>query len=130
MILADFLKTKYVAGGRGPVEFDCWGMTRTAKHALFGGALMPTCAAARPGLLPVITRTVAAVANECGMHVAGPAPGHVATAWRGRVCVHVGLVVKTDTGLRILETDEPTGPCLTRIRNFEERYSKVIYYAD
>lgn len=131
MTLEKFLLTRYVEGGRGPVDYDCWGMTRDAKHALFGGRLMPTCADAAPGLLPVITRTVERVAADFGMRQERqPSAGMVATAWMGRVCVHVGLVVGANGGIRILETDKPTGPCLTRVAQFEARYSKVVYYAD
>lgn len=132
MSLHRYLSTRYLAGARGPVEFDCWGLTRLAKAELFGGPMLPECADAKPGLIPVITREVARVAQQHGMRAAErPEPGHVATAWHGRVCVHVGLVVRSQDGmLKILETDAPTGPCLTRIKHFEERYSKVIYYAD
>lgn len=132
MSLQRYLATRYVAGGRGPIEYDCWGMTRDAKFEFFGGVKLPECPDAKPGLIPVITREVARVAQQYGMRATEqPDPGHVATAWHGRVCVHVGLVIRDQEGvLRILETDEPTGPCLTRVRHFEQRYSKVVYYAD
>lgn len=125
-----FLLTRYVAGGRGPNEYDCWGLVRDAKHAIFGGEKLPTCADARPGSIPAITRSVARVAAAFGMRASAPAPGMVATGWHGRVCVHVGLVVMTSLGLRVLETDTPGGPSLTRLKHFEDRYSKVAYYAD
>jgi len=132
MSLQRYLATRYVAGGRGPTEFDCWGLTRVARVELFGGVMLPSCADAKPGLMPVITREVARVAQAHSLVPAErPQPGHVATAWHGRVCVHVGLVIRDQEGvLRILETDEPTGPCLTRVRHFEQRYSRVVYYAD
>lgn len=130
MSLERFLTTRYVEGGRGPNEYDCYGLTRDARVELFGLPLLPECADAKPGLIPVITREVARVARERRMSDASPAPGHVATAWHGRACVHVGVVVWVNGGLRILETDKPTGPCLTRLDQFEGRYSKVVYYAD
>lgn len=130
MNLEQFLSTRYVEGGRGPEAYDCYGLVRAARVALYGARLLPECADAKPGLVPVITREVARVAKDYHMNDAPPAPGHVATAWHGRVCVHVGLVVEANGGLRILETDKPSGPCLTRIGQFESRYSKVVYYAD
>lgn len=132
MTLNDFLlNTVYVRGGRGPREYDCWGMTRDARAALFGWALLPTCASALPGNLKEITRAVSLVSNECGMVARSSAhAGHVATAWHGALCVHVGLVVEVDARMWVLETDAPTGPCLTKLSEFEERYSKVVYYAD
>lgn len=128
--LEPFLRSRYVAGGRGPVDFDCWGLVRSARQALFGGPLLPECADAKPGALPAITRSVARVAGEHGMRTDRPSPGMIATGWHGKVCAHVGLVVLVDGALRILETDKPTGPCLTRLSHFEDRYSKVAYYAD
>ncbi len=130
MTVEHFLLTRYAEGGRGPKDYDCYGLVRDARVALYGARLLPECADARPGLIPVITREVARVAREHHMNDVPPAPGHVATAWHGRVCVHVGLVVDVNGGLRILETDKPTGPCLTRVEQFEARYSRVVYYAD
>ncbi|MNL18587.1 hypothetical protein D3C87_1397380 [compost metagenome] len=130
MSLSRFMRTRYVEGGRGPEAYDCWGIVRDAKVALFGGEPLPLCADALPGHIPAITREVGRVATELGMHEAQPAPGMIATAWHGRLCVHVGLVVIVDGMTWVLETDKPTGPCLTRLRQFEDRYSKVVYYAD
>lgn len=125
------MRSRYVEGGRGPEEFDCWGLTRTGRTELFGLPLLPMCADAVPGNIPAITRSVHAVASKHGMHPdVDPAPGMIATGWHGRLCVHVGLVVRLDGLLYILETDKSTGPTCTRMRAFEGRYSKVVYYAD
>lgn len=130
MSLEKYLSTRYVRGGRGPNEYDCYGMIRDARVELYGCRLLPLCADAEPGKLSIITRTVNRVAHDFKMIGADPAPGHVAAGWHGKVCVHVGLVVAANGGLRILETDAATGPCLTRLTQFEDRFSKVVYYAD
>lgn len=131
MSISHFLQTRYVAGGRGPSDYDCWGLVRDARVALFGGALLPDCADAKPGAIPAITRRVTDVALRHNMHLAEmPSPSMIATGWHGRVCVHVGLVVLADGVLRVLETDDPGGPSLTSLRHFENRYSRVEYYAD
>lgn len=125
-----YLETTYVSGGRVYPEYDCWGLTRDAKRELFGGVMLPTCAAAVPGKLGAITRAVGDVSGTFGLTLGACKPGSVATAWRGKLCVHVGLVVEVDGRMWVLETDVATGPCLTRVSKFEERYSRVDYYAD
>lgn len=125
-----YLFTRYVKGGRGPVDLDCYGLVRLARTELFGKPLMPLCANAKPGDLRAITRAVQEVSGLERMRPAMPLPGAVATAWRASLCAHVGLVVAADGRLWVLETDEPTGPCLTPLAEFEKRYTEVVYYAD
>lgn len=124
-----YLRTRYVPGGRGPDEFDCWGLVRDARQQLFGLPLLPSYGAITPddkaGLTRACTDTVLQYLEPCK-----PARAAIATAWRARLCVHVGLVVQADGRLWVLETDTPGGPCLTPLRLFENRYLRVIYYAD
>lgn len=128
--MRQFLRTRYVRGGRGPVDYDCWGLVREARSALFGRASLPVLADARPGELRGITRATEHVIGLLGFVQCGPRPGAIATAWMASLCVHVGLVVEVDGQLRILETDEPTGPCLTAINRFQARYTRVLFYDD
>jgi len=125
-----YLQTRYVRGGRGPVELDCWGLVRLARHEIYGKPLLPACTDARPGNLRVITRSCHEVAGCEGLQPGPAVPGSIATAWSARLCVHVGLVVQADGRRWVLETDEPVGPCITPLRAFEARYSRVVYYAD
>lgn len=129
-MISKYLTTRYVKGGRGPVDLDCYGLVRLGRTELFGRPLMPLCADARPGDLRAITRAVQEVAGLQCMLPADPTPGAVATAWRASLCVHVGLVVEADGRRWVLETDESTGPCITPLKKFESRYSRVIYYDD
>lgn len=128
--MRQFLRTRYVRGGRGPVDYDCWGLVRDARSSLFGRALLPTLQDARPGELRGITRAVDQVIALHGFAQCAPRVGAVATAWRASLCVHVGLVVEVDGQLRILETDEPDGPCLTALNRFQARYTRVLFYDD
>ena len=128
--LAHYLQTRYVRGGRGPVDYDCWGLVRDARVALFGKPLLPLLADTQPGNVHSITRAVAGVS---AMHRLVPVPanpGAIATAWCASLCVHVGLVVLADGQLRILETDDPGGPSLTAINKFQARYTRVLFYDD
>ena len=125
-----FLQTRYLRGGRGPVEYDCWGMVRDARASLFGGVLLPTLADAAPGNLRAITRAHGEVLAMHGFQVVPLRLGAIATAWMASLCVHVGLVVEADGRMLILETDEPTGPCLTSIHRFQARFARVLFYDD
>ena len=128
--MRQFLRTRYVRGGRGPVDYDCWGLVRDARVALFGRALLPVLAEASPGDLRSITRATSHVIGLHGFAQCSPRVGAIATAWIASLCVHVGLVVEVDGQLRILETDEPTGPCHTAINRFQARYTRVLFYDD
>lgn len=125
-----FLQTRYVRGGRGPIEYDCWGLVRDARVALFGHALLPALQDARPGELRGITRAVNQIIGLHGFAPCSPRIGAIATAWMASLCVHVGLVVEVDGQLRILETDAPLGPCLTALNRFQARYTRVLFYDD
>lgn len=125
-----YLESRYVRGGREWPELDCFGLVRLARAELYGAPMMPLCTAAVPGNCREITRAVSKVAWELDMSPCGCAPGSVATAWAASLCIHVGLVVEADGRLWVLETDEPTGPCLTPVKDFESRYTRVVYYAD
>lgn len=125
-----YLFTRYVKGGRGPVDVDCWGLVRLARHELFGRSMLPSYSEIDPADKAALTAAALDVRDQGGFVPVAPAPGAIATAWRGRLCVHVGLIVQADGRPWVLETDEPTGPCLTPIPEFENRYTKVVYYAD
>lgn len=125
-----YRSTRYVRGGREPDELDCWGLVRLARTEIFGKPLLPLCADAKPGDFRAITQACSAVSDLARLVPSTPAPGAIATAWRASLCVHVGLVVEADGRRWVLETDEPTGPCMTPINRFESRYTKVIYYDD
>lgn len=125
-----YLDTRYVKYGRGPVDLDCWGIVRLARHELFGLPMLPSYADVSPDDKQGLTHACNQVRIEGGFVPVVAKPASIATAWRASLCVHVGLVVEADGRLWILETDEKTGPCLTPLPKFESRYTKVIYYDD
>lgn len=130
MSLEQLLLTKYEVGGRGPTHFDCWGLVRQARADLFNRQLLPLLADAIPGNVRSITKAVDHVERGGWLQVEDCRPGAIATAWRASLCVHVGIVVVVDGRTMILETDQPTGPCLTKIATFAGRYSHIKYYDD
>ncbi len=129
-MIEHYKQSRYVRGGRVWPDLDCLGLVRLARHEMFGRALMPMCTAAEPGHFREITRAVGEVSGVLDMRECERRPGAVATAWMASLCVHVGIVVEADGRQWVLETDAPTGPCLTPVPVFEKRYSRVIYYDD
>jgi len=124
-----YLQTRYTDGGRGPDTFDCWGLVRHARHTMFGKSLLPSYDNIHPSDKPSLTAACAEVRGTAFREVTA-APGAIAAAWIGKLCMHVGLVVEADGMLWVLETNKKTGPVITRLRRFESRYTKVIYHDD
>lgn len=127
--LQDLLLTRYVKHGRTMPDLDCGGLVRVARHALFGKSLLPAFADVDPADKPALTQAAQTVIASGFVEVPAQ-PGAIAAAWRGALCVHLGICVEADGRLWVLETDEPTGPVLTPVSAFESRYRKVVYYDD
>lgn len=123
-----FLNTRYVEGGRGPDEFDCYGLVRAVRHEVFHFPLLPSHSEVVPSDKDAMTAVCQQIIDCTDLQECTVQEAAIASAWAGRRCVHVGIVVQADGRLWILETDEPTGPCLTPVRVFENRYTRVKYY--
>lgn len=123
-----YLAARYVKHGRTYPDLDCWAIVRLARHELFGKPLLASYANVSPDDKPALTQACDQVRVDGGFVPVAARPGAIATAWRARLCTHVGLVVEADARLWVLETNEGTGPCLTPLGKFESRYTKVIYY--
>lgn len=124
-----FLNTTYKPRGRGPHEYDCWGLVRAVRHELFDKPLLPSFDSVDPLDKKMLTKCYRIVYNG-GVFSDDKKAGAIATAWWGKLCVHVGVLVEVDGRLWVLETDEPTGPVLTNVSRFESRYGKIVYYDD
>ena len=130
MTIDDFLQTRYVPFGRAVPELDCWGLVRLARTSLFGRAMLPSYSETDPEDKAGLTMAAGEVREQSGFKEVQPRPGAIATGWRARLCVHVGLIVEADGRLWVLETDTGTGPTLTKINAFEARYTRVVFYDD
>lgn len=130
MTIDDFLRTRYVQFGRTVPELDCWGLVRLVRVSLFGRAMLPSYSETDPDDKAGLTIAASEVREQGGFVGVQPRPGAIATGWRARLCVHVGIVVEADGRLWILETDAGTGPTLTKINAFEARYTRVVFYDD
>lgn len=126
--LAHYYASTYRDGGRGPVEYDCWGVVREIRHKYLGCALLPSWGEVRHTQPAQFTRAYAAEAQH--MEVCEPEQGAIAACFRGRICVHVAVVVELEGRLCVLETNQHTGFRRSRLRDFETRHLRVVYYRD
>ncbi|MGH8010288.1 MAG: hypothetical protein ACREQ3_25110 [Candidatus Binatia bacterium] len=123
-----FLNTRYVEGGRGPHEYDCWGLVRAVRHEVFHFPLLPSHSEVAPTDKDAMTAVCQEIIDCAGLKECTAQEGAIAAAWAARLCMHVGIVVQADGRLWVLETDKPTGPCMTPVRVFENRYTRVTYH--
>lgn len=125
----DYIHVPYVARGRDiETGLDCWGLVRHARTALFGSEPLPILDGLEPDDKRSVTRNYVDMKNS--FRPSQFTPGAIACAFMSGVCVHVGIVVKADGRLWVLETDLPGGVSLTRKTDFEDRYTKVEYFND
>lgn len=115
----------YVSGGRSMDGLDCWGLVVMVRRDMTGQELPAY------GCIPPEDKrnmTLAAGEVSASLSPCSPRAGAIAFAYRGRVCVHVGIIVEADGRLWVFETDEPTGPVLTPVSRFLNRYVRVELY--
>jgi len=128
--MSDFRRYKrwvYEDGARGPDRIDCWGLVREVRHDL-GYPWLPSFTECRHTDPRGFTR---AYEQQAGYMDAAPAAeGSIAAAFRGRICVHVGIVVSIDGRLMVLDINPGRGVGVEALADFEARYAEVLYYRD
>lgn len=118
---------EYEDGARGPVRIDCWGLVREVRHDM-GYEWLPSFAECRHTDPRGFTRAYEKQAKEM---TPGPAAaGVIAAAFRGRICVHVGIVVDIDGRLQVLDINPGRGVGVEPLSDFESRFAEVVYYRD
>lgn len=122
------LETRYVDGGRGPVEYDCWGLVREARHLHCGMRLLPSWGEIRNTEPKAFTKAYIREARD--MVECGHEHGAIAAAMDGKICIHVGLALVVSGRKMVLEINPGGGAKLVRMLDFETAYKGVIYYRD
>jgi hypothetical protein len=121
-----YLAATYRDGGRGPYEYDCFGLTREVLNERCGWPLMPAFGALRhsdPKGMTVAQRDTVA-----SMRICDPAHGVLACVFRGVLMVHVAVIIELDGALAALEINPKQGARWSRIPDFERQYLRVVYY--
>ena len=118
---------QYEDGARGPVMIDCWGLVREVRHDM-GYGWLPSFSECRHTDPRGFTRAYEQQAREMAT---GPAEtASIAAAFRGRICMHVGIVVAIDDRLMVLDINPDRGVGVESLADFESRFAEVLYYRD
>lgn len=119
----------YKDGGRGPVEYDCWGLVREARHKHMGLAELPVYGQLRndnPRSFTRAYRNEAAKLDECD-----PSHGAIAAVMIGEVCTHVAVVLDEGyDGLWILEINPEKGARRMRLNTWRQDHTRVTFHND
>lgn len=123
-----YLECVYVDGGRGPVEYDCWGMVRHVRHHELGLRLLPSYGSLRntnPRQFTRAYRKESSLMQECA-----PEPGAIAAVMIGEICAHVALVIDSPDGLKVLEINPTRGPRCMLLSKWRRDHLTVTYHRD
>ena len=124
----EYLSKRYRDGGRGPDEYDCWGLVRQVRHFELGMKLLPEYGSLRntsPRDFTKAYRAESHLLRECQ-----PEHGAIAAVLIGEICVHVALVVNIDDRLKILEINPTRGPRLMPLDKWLRDHNRVTFHND
>lgn len=123
-----YLSCGYKDGGRGPDQYDCWGLVRYVRHAELGKRLLAEYGSLRNTDPREFTRAYEAESSL--MELCAPEPGAIASVMIGRICTHVALVVDSADGLRILEINPSRGPRCLPLHRWMRDHATVTFHRD
>lgn len=119
---------RYVDGGRGPIEFDCWGLVREVRAKYMGRELLPVYGDLRNDNPRAFTKAYRT--ESCKLKRGLAAHGAIAAVMVGGICVHVAIVVEIDSELKILEINPDKGARIVRLSDWLHSHLKVTYHND
>lgn len=125
-----YLAAKYQDGAREWLgkHYDCWSLVREVRHLYCGKVLLPSWGHVRNYQAREFTR--AYEAESAKLRACLPEHGAIASAFRGRICHHVAVIVELAGQLYALEMTAGTGARIMRVSDFERQYLRVDYHND
>lgn len=123
-----YLACEYVDGGRGPDQWDCWGLVRQVRHAELGKPLLPEYGSLRNTSPKDFTRAYRAesqLLRECQ-----PEHGAIAAVLIGAICVHVAVVLLKEDRFFILEINPTRGPRMLPLEKWLRDHNRVTFHND
>lgn len=124
-----YLKARYKDGARGEDGFyDCWGLVRAARHELFNRPLLPSYGGEYQRDPAGFTKHYNNQAQRM-REIESPCPGAVVAVLRGKICIHVALVVEDN---RVIEINPKTQARAIPLSRFKSDYAHrtIKYYDD
>lgn len=118
----------YVDGGRGAIEYDCWGLVREVRALHLGRGELPVYGELRndnPRAFTKAYRREAAKLKECeAKH------GAIAAVMIGKTCAHVAVVLELGGELWILEINPEKGARKVRLESWLRDHVQVTFHDD
>ena len=124
--LSRYQFARYKDGGRGPHEFDCWGLVRDIGHRDLGWQLLPSYGFVSPSDKPLITSTSASIIpyfERCDI-----ADQVVAAGYTNNELQHVGLVLDVDNSLQVFNATAGAGICYQSLEVFHRIAGKELRF--
>ena len=123
-------KVRWIRDGMDWPMLNCWGLVRLARHELYGLPLLQRFDGLQADDKRSVTKACAELGESCISPISKPAEGAIATVWRGKLCMHVALVIRVDGRLAILEADQGIDCRWMWLQDWERMQTRVIYYHD
>lgn len=118
----------YVDGGRGPVEYDCWGLVREVRAKHLGLSELPSYGDLRNDKPKMFTR---AYRDESAkLRPCDPEHGAIAAVMIGEICTHVAVVLDLDGELFILEINPDKSARRVRLCEWLRGHGRVTFHTD
>lgn len=118
----------YVDGGRGPVNYDCWGLVREVRARHLGLSELPVYGELRN--TDPLNFTRAYKREACKLRACKPEHGAIAAVIVGKVCMHVAVVIEVDGELLILEINPEKGCRKMRLTAWLQDHVRVTFHND
>ena len=118
----------YVDGGRGPVEYDCWGLVREVRAKHLALSELPSYGDLRndnPKMFTKAYRAESAKLVECGAE-----HGAIAAVMIGEICTHVAVVLDFDGELFVLEINPEKSARRVRLCEWLKAHGRVTFHTD
>jgi hypothetical protein len=124
-MIDDWLKIPYKPYARGFDASDCWGLVCIVRKKLRGDDL--------PLFVEIQDkRTLTHAAHDMMAQgfrqIDNPQLGALVAVWRGRLCLHVGIVITIESRLAIIDSSEKHGVRWQWLPDFERQHLKVTYH--
>lgn len=126
----DYLsRAVYVDGGRGPVEYDCWGLVREARAKHLNRGELPLYGELRNDNPRAFTRAYRAESSK--LKECAPCHGAIAAVMIGDICAHVALVLEEGpSDLWVLEINPEKGARRLRLNAWMKEHTRVTFHDD
>lgn len=125
----DYLdRAVYVDGGRGPTEYDCWGLVREVRAKHLGRTELPLYGELRNDSPRLFTRAYRREA--CKLRPCEPEHSAIAAVMIGEICTHVAVVIEDAAELWILEINPEKGARRMRLNAWLRDHVRVTFHND